>query len=91
MKKLNKKVLDKCIEMTRQLWSGVIALDSFIRERQTVAKESGANWLVLLDLLDSILVYNGFKPEASNSEIYDILNMLGWEVVGEEIETSESV
>lgn len=91
MKKLNKKVLDKCIEMTRQYWQGEADGEDFLQERLDVAEKSGCSWLALVELLDSLLSRRGFKPNAANTEIYDILIMLGWVIADEEVETSESL
>ena len=90
MKKLNRKVLDKCIEMTRQYWQGEADSSKFLLERIELAKESGIDWTALLNLLDGIFAGFGFNPEASNWNIYCVLQMLGWEVA-DEVETSESL
>lgn len=92
MKKVKKKALDKCIEMTRQFWNCECSGTEFLTERISVAKESGIEWDCLLNILDSILAGFGFAPEATNWNIYCVLQMLGCEVVDdEEVETSESL
>ena len=91
MKKVKKKVLDKCIEMTRQFWSDEAGGTEFLTNRIKVAKESGVDWSCLLDLLDSILANFGFNPKATNWDIYLVLKLFGVEVVDEEVETSESL
>ena len=97
MKKLNKRILDKCIRMTREYWSEdnripEFAVEEFLGKRIDLATEVGkVSWSSVLNLLDGILATRGFNHEASNMEIYLVLRLLGWEVVDEEIEEGESL
>jgi hypothetical protein len=94
MKKINKRILDECIEMTRQFWGGEERkeewYDHILEDRIDTARKAEVDWNPLLNLLDGILSSCGFNPEASNWDIYLVLRLLGWEVV-DEIEESESL
>jgi hypothetical protein len=94
MKKINKRILDECIELTRLYWgeSGdEKRYDNILDDRFKWARTSGVKWSPLLNLLDGILASNGFAPEASNWDVYLVLRLLGWEVVDEEVKESESL
>ena len=91
MKKINKRILDECIEMTRLYWGNKEIDAEILTDRIKTAKKAEIDWCALINLLDSILSKGGFNPEASNLEIYLVLRLLGWEVVDEEVEESESL
>lgn len=85
MKTIKKMDLDILIDKTREVYSlGAKNLDSLITDRIVIAKaiaeQNGLNWLSLIDLIDCIMVPDGLKEGASNEEIYQILNLLGWDV-----------
>lgn len=91
MKKINKRILDWCIELTRLYWGEEDVSNDILDDRIKTAKKAESGWWSLLNLLDGILGSSGFNHEASNLEIYLVLRLLGWEVVDEEIEESESL
>ena len=55
-------------------------------------KKTGVSWSAFADLVGSILQHGGFKTRATNSTVYEVLKVLGYEVVddGEE-QKSESL
>ena len=91
MKKINKRILDWCIELTRLYWGENDVDSEILSDRIAKAKESEVDWYPLCNLLDGILASSGFNHDASNWDIYLVLRLLGWEVVDEEIEESESL
>jgi hypothetical protein len=91
MKKINKRIVDWCIELTRLYWGGKDIDTEILTDRIETAKKAEINWFALINLLDGILAKGGFNPEASNLEIYLVLRLLGWEVADEEVEESESL
>lgn len=85
MKTIKKTDLDILIDKTREMYSlDAKNLDSLITDRIVIAKaiaeKNGLNWLSPIDLIDCIMVPDGLKEDASNEEIYQILNLLGWGV-----------
>lgn len=93
MKKINKRILDKCIELTRTYYTEDYDETNvkYVQMRLEEAKKAEVDWYALVRLLDGILFCGGFKPDASNWDVYLVLRLLGWEVVDEEIEESESL
>ena len=86
MKTIEKKSLERVISLTRAIGdSDLKRIDLLIADRVMEAKHLTRNieldWLSVLDLVDSILRYQGLQPEAGNDVIYDILFRLGWAVV----------
>lgn len=93
MKKISKKMFDSVLRMTRKYWKTgdkdiVIAK---IAVSEDLKRETGIDWLAFSDLADCILMPHGFKPSASNDTIYAVLNVLGYEVMDDEEQTSQSL
>ena len=87
MKQIPKKQLDKVIGLTREYWKdGDTAI---LGKRIRMAGSLNIDWSPALYLMDGILQNNGFCPDASNELIYDIIRLLGWEVVDDEKYPSE--
>ena len=93
MKRIPKTSFDALLSITRKfhktgerdLIQAKIALS------EQLQKETGVDWLAFFEFADCIFKYHGFKPNASNATIYAVLNSLGYEVVDNEIQESESL
>lgn len=81
MKTVNKAKLDKLIDMARaylqrgdmeNLDEQCIAIVSFARGNFPTMR--------ILDFVTSFMGYGGLKPDATNEDIYKVLEVLGWEV-----------
>lgn len=85
MKKVPKILLDSFLDVTRSFWkngdSGSIELSIDIA--RLLQKYSGIYWDCWKNLASSIFCTNGFKEEAKNEQFYEILKILGVEVVDE--------
>ena len=79
---IQKKPLDELISAVRDVWN--FELDGELKATEAVEisiKRFPNNWMPVLDLLHSILTAErGFKPDATNEDIYKVLELLGWEV-----------
>ncbi len=96
MKQIPKKTFDALLTITRKYWKLSNNDKSDLLEcrhalGEVLAKEVGFDWIAILDFTSSILQYHGLNPNASNSTIYSALNVLGYEVVGDEEQTSKSL
>lgn len=82
-KQLNKKVLDKLLRYTRSFWNHTAKdIDAILEARMEAAKQLvGGSWIAIIDLLDAIFEVRGFHKNTSNESVYDVLRMLGWDVV----------
>lgn len=82
-KQLNKKDLDKILRYTRSYWGHKTTDTEALLEARLAAAEQmvGGGWLALIDLLDGILGVQGFCKNASNEKVYDVFQLLEWEVV----------
>jgi hypothetical protein len=86
-KTISKPLLDEAIKQAR-LWFDV----TIPHEQKDVHTYIGATDLaypkldsgyILADLLCGILTYSGLKPDATNEDIYKVLEVLGWTVTDE--------
>lgn len=88
MKKIDKVLLDGFIEVHRDLvqtdvMDGLAFSEAVGRchERaERVQAACGVYWGAADDFMHSLLRKGGIFPEASNEDIYRVLEMLGWEV-----------
>ena len=87
MKQIPKKQLDKVIGLTREYWKD--GDTDILGERIRMCESLNIGWCPALDLMDGILQNSGFCPDASNELIYDIIRLLGWEVMDDEKHTPE--
>lgn len=83
MRKIPKALLDKYIELSRQYWdTGAVSLLDDMKaasyELEAVIK---VDWLSVENFIDAIIRNRGFFPHAENEKIYEVLSVLGWEVV----------
>lgn len=88
MKKMPKKLLDRCIEATRLYWNSPYEEDKLdnllILKKKTyreLGKQINVSDYAISQFIDGIL--NGIYPDAENDEIYCALRCLGWDVVDE--------
>lgn len=85
MKKMPKELFDNFIELSRNYWE--IGERSILDDRMALSFEikdvTGVDWLCIQDLVDSIIRCHGFKNDAENETIYEVLRVLGWEVKDE--------
>lgn len=94
MKKIPKKTLDSLLTMTRKYWETGEHdyITCCIALCESLQKATSVDWIAFHNLTGSILQGFGFKPRATNATIYDVLKVLGYEVVDDGKEqTSESL
>lgn len=85
MKKIPKAKLDRCIELNRRYFDVMSPFDDdLLNEKIDVGNklelEVKVGIMILSNLLSSIMAYSGLKPDATNEDIYKVLEVLGWEV-----------
>jgi hypothetical protein len=81
-----KTKIQEIIDLTREFVAAELAdIDDPIQKRILAAKkldkEVGINWISFIDLMDSILRYRGFMPDADDDVIYQVLALVGVELV----------
>lgn len=85
--KIKKAQLDTLISMNRGYWNhditGIGLIDAkckamHLYARKTFGEDFG---MELCALVSTIIKGNGLKPEATNEDIYKVLEVLGYEVV----------
>lgn len=86
MKKIPKKLLDKLICNNRKIWKNPGGSNDELHQMNCyLAKDiesvCGLDWLAVSDFVFSIIMRRGFRPNATNAEIYAVITLLGWEVV----------
>lgn len=83
-KAINKARLDDLIGMIRAyLHSDVSDVKQMKNKCETIiafAAKHFPNAMRIIDLIQTILAYGGFKPNAENEDIYKVLEVLGWGV-----------
>ena len=84
MRKVPKKLLDRFLHKCRRYW---LEGESIYAETYLAAKdlqiETEVQWLAWKDFINSLLYSQGIAREFTNEQIYEILKILGWEVVDE--------
>jgi hypothetical protein len=91
MKKIPKKLLDDCIEASRNYWNCYNDTQEEMRRKLAVYSGAcdalghaiGVDWVSVQDFFSSILRRNGFYNDAENDEIYCALRCIGWMPVDE--------
>lgn len=86
MRQLQKKDLDELLRLTRSYWRDDCEdLCAAIDARIALSREMmGNDWLAILNLADGILGGSGLCKNASNEKFYEVLHLLGWEVVDDD-------
>lgn len=84
-KKIPKAQLDRCIELNRRYFDVMSPFDQeLLNEKIDVCneleREVKVGIMILSNLLCSIMAYSGLKNDATNEDIYKVLEVLGWEV-----------
>lgn len=83
-KKIPKAKLDEAIKQARYYFDVNVPQDKkdvgAMFNAATAAYPKGFYAYVLSDLLSSILTHSGLKRDATNEDIYKVLEVLGWEV-----------
>ena len=87
---MRKSLLDQLIALVRELRDTPYDegnVNRIIKEGIALAKvfeeETGVSWSAPYDLVWSI-IHSGLKEYASNKDIYQVLEVLGWEVRDED-------
>ena len=83
MKKVPKIILDSFLLSANRFWKFGGSCDPVIDMAKVLQKYSGVDWICWKDLADAIFGVNGFNVEAKDEQFYQILNILGVEVVDE--------
>ena len=88
-KKIPKAKLDRCIELSRRCFDVMSPFDrELLNEKIEACNELDravdVRYIVFSDLLSSVLTYHGLKTDATNEDIYKVLEVLGWQVVDDE-------
>jgi hypothetical protein len=85
MKKIPKKMFDAMVTGSRKYWEtgNTDHLGRNYALCQRLQEETGVEWICFSDLVGSIVMNRGFKPDVSNEVIYEVLKVLGYEVVND--------
>lgn len=91
MKKIPKKLLDDCIEASRNFWDCYTDTEAEMERKLSVRRKAadaledaiGVDWMSIANFIDGIVNHHGFCPDAENDEIYCALRCIGWDVVNE--------
>lgn len=86
MKKIPKKLVDECIDASRDYWNperkyceGLLELKE--KSVKKLSEKARIDWLAVSHFFDSILILHGLAHDAENDEIYCALRVLGWDVI----------
>lgn len=85
-KKLSREKLDAGIELVRRYYhdDDETVLNEMLDVTNKAGYEAGLTMHTIVELLTSILRCNGLKGNATNEDIYKVLEVLGWQVVADE-------
>ena len=85
-KKLPRAKLERAINLVKAVYGGTdweaaqSKLSDMVNACCNLGSEVGIGAYVLVDFAASICRYNGLNPDATNEDIYKVLEALGWEV-----------
>jgi uncharacterized protein YutE (UPF0331/DUF86 family) len=82
-KMIPKEKLDAAIEKVRDYYHGGYdedVLRDMMAACREVEKACGFSLHAMIDLLVGIVRHGGMKPDATNEDIYKVLEVLGWSV-----------
>lgn len=82
-KVINKAKLDELINMVRAYYHDAdfdTAEERCRKYLQFAQRHFEERWLAVVDFLQSVFPVAGFKPDATNEDIYKVLDVLGWVV-----------
>lgn len=83
-KTLKKAKLDKLIEMIREYWTD-LNIDLSVERLNKMHEYKNKHFPKCCDImpmLNAILSCYGLKKNATNEDIYKVLEVLGWEIKG---------
>ena len=88
MRKVPKTILNKCIDNCRNFWKTPYpdcqkygdAWHTYSEALKDTTNLSAFSWQ---DIIGGILANDGINKDATNEQIYEVLKILGWEVVDE--------
>lgn len=94
MKKIEKKIFDAFLAITKRYWNTgnteLLVCKTALAEK--LQRETGVDWLAFCNFADCIFQYKGLNPNTSYETIYEALKVLGYEVVADaKVQESESV
>jgi hypothetical protein len=87
-KTMSKRLLDEAIKQTRYYFDVTIPherkdVQEFIGATEAAYQKPNSGY-ILADLLSSILTLSGLNRDATNEDIYKVLEVLGWQVTDDE-------
>lgn len=88
MRKVPKIILNKCIENCRNFWKTPYPDcqkygDVWHTYSEVLAEITNLSAFSWGNIIGGILANNGINKDATNEQIYEVLKILGWEVVDE--------
>lgn len=86
MKKIPKKLLDDCIEASRNYWDCYTDTEAEMERKLSVKSEAaqtlgdaiGVDGYSVANFIDGIVNNRGLCPDVENDEIYGALRCIGW-------------
>jgi hypothetical protein len=81
MRTVSKKTIDKLIQAEKDYSASYCTFDREQSVSVELQEQTDIGWLCWIDLISSLLTKHGFMPNATNGDIYKVLEALGVEVV----------
>ena len=93
-KQILRKDLVEVLSLTREHYHGDGLDDANLRRRIEacirIENCGGPGWLKIVDFVDALLGYKGIWREATNWDIFELLEKLGWKIVDRVEESHEA-
>lgn len=83
MKKVPKILIDSFLLSVNRFWKYGGSSDPVVDMAKVLEKYTGVDWISWKDLVDSIFCGSGFNQDLTDEQFYEILKVLGVEVVDE--------
>lgn len=83
MKKIPKKLFDEFLQETRKYWLDEANYETTLLLAKELQIKTNVQWIAWKDFINSFLYPQGIARAVTNEQIYEVLKILGWEVVDE--------
>jgi hypothetical protein len=81
MKEVQKVLIDRLIEMSKKTFEDTEEYKNAEKAARDLQEQTGVHWIAWLDLCTAVFGSLGFDKKAKNETVYDLLKVLGFEVV----------
>jgi hypothetical protein len=84
MKEVQKVLIDRLIEMSKKTFEDTEEYKNAEQAARDLQEQTGVHWIAWLDLCTAVFGSLGFDKNAKNETVYELVKVLGFDVVEED-------